>query len=319
MAEIPERSISDDQLRLMREKTWNVFADFIDKDVDAPLIEFCGYYFTPKFLHFMERMIPMDIDKEDVFVCSFPKSGTTWMQHIVWYICTLDFDTEEEIDFRFPQLDMPAPYPPKPENLDEILKNPPPRFFKSHCAASFLPKKVWDAKLIYCYRNPKDCCVSYFHHQRAMAPVCYSGTFDQFAELFVQGKAIYGPWHRNVRSYYDAMKEGKPVLMVAFEDMKKDRMGTIKRVAEFLGKQLTEEQFQKVYDATSFEVMKKNETGNYEYLKQIGFWDNKMQPFMRKGKVGDWKNYLAPEMQEKFDNLIKEHFGDTDLKFSDKQ
>ena len=312
-----DRSVSDEQLARIREHMWGAMVDFPDPLTESPSIKFLGYCMPFNFISYLQKIRGMEIDPSDVYVCSFPKSGTTWMQHIVWYICTQDYDTEVEIDYRFPELELPPPYPPTPDNIDEILKQEPPRFFKSHIGAKFLPKKIWDAKVIYCYRNAKDCAVSYYHHFRAQIPVCFNGNFEKLANNFVNGDIVFGPWCRHVRDFYDMKKQGKPLLMVAFEDMKKDRMGVIKRVAEFLGKKLTEEQFQKVYEETSFEAMKKNSTGNYSHLQQMGLWDNNMAPFMRKGVVGDWKNHFTPELEKKFDEHVKEWFGDTDLVLND--
>ncbi|GBO22360.1 hypothetical protein AVEN_221584-1 [Araneus ventricosus] len=39
------------------------------------------------------------------------------------------------------------------------------------------------AKYIYVTRNPKDCCVSYYHHMKNIPGHGFKGTFDQFFEL----------------------------------------------------------------------------------------------------------------------------------------
>jgi len=41
--------------------------------------------------------------------------------------------------------------------------------------------------------------------------------------------------------------------------------------------------------------------------------ENKM--FFRKGEVGDWKNYLTPEMENKIDMIIQEKLQNSGLKF----
>lgn len=45
---------------------------------------------------------------DDVFVCTHPRSGTTWAQEMVWLICNdLDYETArgEVLNKRFPYLE----------------------------------------------------------------------------------------------------------------------------------------------------------------------------------------------------------------------
>ncbi|XP_026685463.1 sulfotransferase 1C4-like [Diaphorina citri] len=45
------------------------------------------------YVNFAEDIINMDVRDDDVWVCSFPKTGTTWTQEMVWCIANnLDFD-----------------------------------------------------------------------------------------------------------------------------------------------------------------------------------------------------------------------------------
>lgn len=41
-------------------------------------------------------------------------------------------------------------------------------------------------QVVYVARNPKDMCVSYYHHCRHVYNM--KGTFEEFAELFLQDK-----------------------------------------------------------------------------------------------------------------------------------
>jgi len=49
-------------------------------------------------------------------------------------------------------------------------------------------------KVIFVSRNPKDCCVSYFHHEKLIPFQGYTGDFDSYTRLFKEGKVIFGDY-----------------------------------------------------------------------------------------------------------------------------
>ena len=56
-------------------------------------------------------------------------------------------------------------------------------------------------KVVYVSRNPKDACVSMFHHTRAIDSFTYDGTFGDFIELFLQGGVEHGSWWHHHRRW----------------------------------------------------------------------------------------------------------------------
>ena len=48
--------------------------------------------------------------------------------------------------------------------------------------------KISLLRIKYIYRNPKDVCVSLWHHCKGFSVFEYDGPFEEFAELFLQGK-----------------------------------------------------------------------------------------------------------------------------------
>ena len=71
---------------------------------------------------------------------------------------------------------------------------PSPRVIKTHLPFEFLPPKLLDTcKVIYVGRNPKDTCVSFYHHHLSFnAEYQMEGSFSDFANLFLQGITEYG-------------------------------------------------------------------------------------------------------------------------------
>ena len=92
--------------------------------------------------------------------------------------------------------------------------------------------------------------------------------------------------------------------------MKKDQASAVRKVARFLGKELNDEQVRMLVEHLNFENMKINSAVNKEEFSKAG-----RGSFMRKGQVGDWKNYFTEEMNKQMDEAIEQHFKPIGLDF----
>jgi len=61
-----------------------------------------------------------------------------------------------------------------------------PRYIKTHLPLNLLPQELLTKrpKIIYVARNPKDQCVSFYHHRVLIEG--YKGTVDDFVDEYVQ-------------------------------------------------------------------------------------------------------------------------------------
>ena len=94
--------------------------------------------------------------------------------------------------------------------------------------------------------------------------------------------------------------------------MKNDQEAAIRKVAKFLGKELSEEKIQSLVKHLDFKSMKQNKAVNYEFLAP----NPEDGSFMRKGLVGDWKNYFTDEMSGRVDDAIKKYCTPVGLEFT---
>jgi len=81
----------------------------------------------------------------------------------------------------------------------------------------------------------------------------------------------------------------------------------VDKTAEFLGKTINETEMQTLLNHLSFESMKTNPYVNYDeitnYLTEMHGQGRKTH-FIRKGKVGSWKEELSPDSIKKLDEWI---------------
>ena len=80
-------------------------------------------------------------------------------------------------------------------------------------------------------------------------------------------------------------------------------------IANFLNKPLSEELINLIAEQCSFSGMKKNASSYSIQTKQYEV------SLLRKGVVGDWKNYFTPELNERFDKEVLAKLKGSGLEF----
>ncbi|XP_077996798.1 sulfotransferase 1B1-like [Glandiceps talaboti] len=268
----------------------------------------------------LDAMVTFDVRPSDVFLITAAKSGTTWMKHII----SLVMNNANEDALEATSTSAFSPFINYPEfhvdedgepGYKEIARTECQRFIPTHLSPDLLPPQVFEKKpkVIYVARNPKDVAVSLYHHYLQIPFYC-TYTWEEYLNNYIQGKeTVYGEWGNHVIPWWEKRNE-KNVFFVKYEDMIRDLGKCVRELATFLEQDhLTEDQLIKVTNLCTFESMKESSTA----LK-IGFcdmWniDRSKSPFVRKGKVGGWKNYFTVAQNEEFDEVYKKWIGDSGL------
>ncbi|XP_030065082.1 sulfotransferase 1C4 isoform X2 [Microcaecilia unicolor] len=251
---------------------------------------------------------------DDLFIATYPKAGTTWMQEIVDMIIhggDKEICQRAPIHLRQPFIEMKRPFMPSGLELAEAML--PPRILKTHLPVQLVPPSIWekDCKIIYVARNAKDNLVSYYHFQQMNRILPHPGTWPEYFEKFLAGEVPWGPWHDHVKGWWEA-REHQRILYLFYEDMKKDPAHEIQKVMQFLEKDLGEKVIEEIVGHTSFQAMKENPMTNY---CSHPCFDHSISPFIRKGTVGDWKTHFTVAQNEIFDEDYRKKMVGTSLTF----
>lgn len=252
----------------------------------------------------------------DIFVVTYPKTGTIWTQTIVCNILTKGNLPEDIAD-----LMLMSPF------LDLTGAEVAARASRSGPIVTHLPLKYLsfsdDSKYIYVARNPYDCCVSSFYFFKGLTPKTYEASFENCVNLFVSGKTMYGDYFDHLLPWYD-IRHKPNVLFLTYEEMKRDTPHSVLKIADFLGKEHGEalrddaSLLTRIVEACSVRAMKhslshrirdrvqalvdlppekalKSADFLSEFLKRKMPQMHEGAGFVRKGVVGDWRSHFCPE------------------------
>ncbi|KAG5866098.1 hypothetical protein JTB14_015931 [Gonioctena quinquepunctata] len=283
----------------------------------------------PFFENYASQILDAPVREDDVWLVSYPRTGSTWCQEMVWLIGNnLDFEKAQSTlqQLRSPLIEMSVvlyEYTDQFKNLFtnsvEYVNNlPSPRFIKSHLPYQLLPAEMQKVKpkMIYTMRNPKDLCVSYFYHCKLLHG--FNVEFETFCELFLNDAVAYGGIFNHYLEFWNRRHETN-MLILKYEGMKANPKETVRKIADFLEKPLTDEEVESVTEFLSFQKMRRNKACNAEVLlgakKGEDYFEKSGVHFIRKGEVGDWKNHMSGGMSARFDRWINENTKGTDLHF----
>lgn len=307
-----------------------------------------GWVLPAPYTKFADKIYNTKFRASDVVIMTYPKCGTTWTQEVVWTMRNnpnLDHPKASlPVNVRSPFIDSDMLMETgradtgQPTFHEEMLKKvvpdadpkegialqltahiPDPRTIKTHLPFSLMtPDLLETAKVIYVARNPKDVVLSFLHHSRLIKGIGYIGTLEQYVDYFVKDELIYGPYWEHLREAWPR-RDHPNMHFLFYEDMKADPKAELRKLNQFLGTDLTEEQLEKIAHYTSFEEMKKREAQTVLPKEMQSHFKEEVKKkdggFYRKGQAGGWKSQLNDMQVAKIDIWAKKNSLKLGIKF----
>jgi hypothetical protein len=227
---------------------------------------------------FLRGRMELDVRPSDVFISSYPRSGTTLTQ---WILYLLSHEEQPEP----PHLTKVSPWFERSLAIGELsaadlARFSSPRVFKSHLPREWLPN---GARYIYVERDGLDVLISYFHFYRAY--LGFNRSLDDFYERFMEGSLQYGSWFEHVAGWHEHAAD-PDVLILRYEDLLANRRDAIDGIVEFLGWGCDEQTVNRAVTESSFDAMKRRESV-FDHATAL-LLERGVQPasFLRSGQTG---------------------------------
>ncbi len=175
------------------------------------------------------------------------------------------------------------------------------RVIKTHLESAYVPYSP-AAKYIIVVRDPKDVFVSSYYFSAALlAP----GTMVPVAEwlaAFLSDKFQYGSWAEQLAGYW-VWRDRPNVLILNFEEMKRDLPRAVQAVAQLMGVALTAHELAQVVARSSFAQMK---AIDHKFVPSKPYPFDRLMPtvMMRKGETGVATELLTPAQQQQIDDYV---------------
>ncbi|CAD6255432.1 unnamed protein product [Miscanthus lutarioriparius] len=228
--------------------------------------------------------------------------------------------------------------------------SPPPRLIATHLPCSWLPPAIVTGsgcRIVYVCREPKDVLVSYWTFSvkaaakfaaaaaaggdgdgdggggRESAAASAGGltSFEEAFELFCEGRFPGGPhWLHALEYWRESQRRPDEVLFLSYEDMLRDPVGNLKKLAAFMGCPFSAEDekaggvVDQIVELCSLDNLRSMEVNKNGSTTVLGVTND---AFFRKGQVGDWRNYMTPDMAARLDKAVEEATRGSGLTFAD--
>ncbi|CAM8957984.1 unnamed protein product [Rhodiola kirilowii] len=265
----------------------------------------------------------------DIILATIPKSGTTWLKALTFAITNRNrFEPTSKVH----PLLTSNPHDLVPFLEYKLYANnqrpdlscmSSPRIFATHIPYPSLPESIKftsGCKIVYLCRNPFDTFVSSWHFitsNNVRSKDTNKLTIEEAFDMFCEGVVGFGPFWEHMLGYWKmSLSHPEDVMFLKYEDMQDDIQYYTIKLAKFLGFPFSTEArmtgiIKGITQICSFDNLKDLEVNKKG--KSIAEFENKT--LFRKGKVGDWVNYLSPTMVEKMYMVIENKLGGSGLTF----
>ncbi|MEQ8463047.1 sulfotransferase domain-containing protein [Coleofasciculus sp. E1-EBD-02] len=230
------------------------------------------------------KKLPIKISYDNVFLVSYPKSGSTWVRFLIG-----NYLSGNRCDFTNSHLIVPDIHL-NPEQCSQIQQ---PIFIKSH-----MPFRCDYRNVIYLVRDGRDVAVSYYFHLMKYRKISRNTLFADFIGKFNHGFFDdYTSWNSHVNSWIN--NAPNKFLLIKYENIKQNPLLQLIKILEFANISVNYDAATAAIESSKFEKMKTLEKAQHNMFYRLSDSDASI-PFIRRGQVGNWKQFFTDDLMNEF-------------------
>ncbi|HUO16170.1 MAG TPA: sulfotransferase domain-containing protein [Verrucomicrobiae bacterium] len=209
---------------------------------------------------------------DDVFFASYPRSGSTWLRFVLFESIAGQASGFGNVNESIPDV--------KEHKTGLPLMPNGGRLIKTH--EVYHPEYK---RAVYLVRDPRDVALSEYAYQTALGLV--NMPLDEYLRVFLtKGVNPFASWSEHVQSWISSPLSQENLLIVKFEDLRRDTVQGVSAIVRFFGLTPDEEHIRAAVANNSVERMKAKEKETPQRASKKG-------QFIRSGSVGGWRKQLT--------------------------
>lgn len=225
---------------------------------------------------------------DDVFLASYPRSGSTWLQFMLYELLT---GTSPE----FVLVNRVIPYVGKHHTAPPLLPGGG-RLIKTH-----EPPLPHYQKAIYLVRDGRDVLFSEYRYLTMTR--LYGRDFSHFLDEFLTGGVhAFGTWARHVNTWLDSRlnAEGN-MLLVRYKDLRAGTTEILQTIIDFLGVEIKPQAIAEAIEHNTIDRMRaKEDKARKTFFKEF----RKEIHFVHQGAVGGWEELLDGDERQRVEQVF---------------
>lgn len=244
-----------------------------------------------------EALKDLEARTDDIFVIAYPKCGFNWMVGMMRKMMDACGVT---IPPKAPLIEFHSP-----DSQKELTALTSRRFIGTHLHPDNIPVsfKAKKTKMLVIFRNPKDTVVSFYHFMNKNPVLPKAESWDKFFSDFMTGEVAWGSYFDHALAWEKHMDD-PDVMLLTYEEMKEDLVGSLQRITKFFSIPLTNEKIEEIAGQSTFSAMLESSKNTHGNLSNV---------FFRKGEIGDWRNHFSDEQSKEMDEMFQKKLAGTKL------
>lgn len=221
----------------------------------------------------------------DIFLASYPKSGSTWLRFQLFEALTGDSAEFGSVNEAF-------------RTVGEHLNAPRLLPGGGRLIGTHEQYRPAYHKVVYLVRDVRNVALSQFPREKHMG--VGPDTLDEYLLRLMTGRKRHGAWHQHALSYLNSeLAANGQLLVVHYEELRQNTEEVISRILDFFGIVVDRDAIRRAIANNSLEAMRMKEDRVHSLGMKVRRHPYKTSQeegrFVRKGLVGGWRDKLTEQ------------------------